>query len=337
MREQILQYLRERDGFVSGQELGERFGVSRTSVWKAIQRLTEMGYGIEAVRNRGYRLVSEPDLLSEARVSECLHTEWTGQPVLVFDSVDSTNSEAKRLAEDGAADGLGVVGDELSAGRGRRGRGWASTRGEGIFLSLLLRPDIAPASASMLTLVMGLAVRDALAEACSGADVPKDGTENAVWIKWPNDIVIDGKKVCGILTEMSAEPDCVHYVVIGVGINVHNETFPEEAAQTAVSLFQQTGQHFCRAELVAAVLRRFEDYYAVFLKTSDLSGLMDAYNAHLINRGREVRILNAPADATDRGTARGINARGELLIDTAEGTRGISSGEVSVRGVYDYV
>ncbi len=337
MKEQILQYLRERDGFVSGQELGERFGVSRTSVWKAIQRLTEMGYGIEAVRNRGYRLISEPDLLTQARVSECLHTEWTGQPVLVFDSVDSTNNEAKRLAEEGAAEGLVVIGDEQTAGRGRRGRGWASARGEGIFLSLLLRPDIAPGCASMLTLVMGLAVRDVMAEACSAADVQTDAAKDSVWIKWPNDIVIDGKKVCGILTEMTAEPDCVHYVVIGVGINVHNEAFPEEAAQTAASLYQQTGRHFCRAELVAACLQRFEAYYATFLATQDLSGLMDACNAHLINRGREVRILNAPADGIDRGTARGINAWGELVIDTAEGTRRVSSGEVSVRGVYNYV
>ncbi len=337
MKEQILQYLRERDGFVSGQELGGRFGVSRTSVWKAIQRLTEMGYGIEAVRNRGYRLISEPDLLTEARVSECLHTEWTGQPVHVFDSVDSTNNEAKRLAEEGAAEGLVVIGEEQTAGRGRHGRGWASARGEGIFLSLLLRPDIPPGCASMLTLVMGLAVRDALAEACGGAGVQEDGTKDAVWIKWPNDIVIDGKKVCGILTEMNAEPDCVHYVVIGVGINVHNETFPEEATQTAVSLYQQTGKHFCRAELVAAVLRRFEAYYATFLESQDLSNLMNAYNAHLINCGREVRILNAPAVGIDHGTARGINAWGELLIDTADGTRRVSSGEVSVRGVYDYV
>ncbi len=338
MREQILQLLKENDGFLSGQEISERFGVSRTSIWKAVRALQDMGYEIEAVRNRGYRLVSEPDLLTAERVLEQLQTEWAGRPTLVFDSVDSTNSEAKRRAEDGADAGLLVIGEEQTAGRGRRGRSWASERGEGIFMSLLLRPDIAPGNASMLTLVMGLAVRDALEEVCGwdgrmsdhGSDKPRD-----IMIKWPNDIVIDGKKVCGILTEMSAEMDCVHYIVIGVGINVHNDAFPEDVAQTATSIRQQTGEQISRAALVAACLKHFEEYYGMFLETQDLCALMDLYNTHLINRDREVCIRDADRD--DTGTARGINARGELLVDTPQGERCVSAGEVSVRGVYGYV
>ncbi len=328
MKEKILQLLKENEGFVSGQEISERFGVSRTSIWKAIQQLEDMGYEIQAVRNRGYRLVSEPDLLTEKRVGEQLHTEWAGRPVYVFDSVDSTNNEVKRRAEDGAGEGLLVIGKEQTAGRGRRGRIWESKKGEGIFMSLLIRPKIDPGCASMLTLVMGMAVWDALEEIC-GADSPD------IRIKWPNDIVCDGKKVCGILTEMSAETDCINYVVIGVGINVHNPEFPEEIAGMATSVYRLTGRKICRAELVAACLRQFEKEYAVFLKTQDLSGLMDRYNEHLVNRGREVCVLDEHGDIT--GTARGINARGELLVETKEVELLIASGEVSVRGVYGYV
>ncbi len=325
MREEILKLLKESDGFVSGQEISDRFGVSRTSIWKAIRQLEEMGYEIEAVRNRGYRLCSEPDLISEDLISNCLHTEWTGMPVLVFDSVDSTNNEAKRRAEEGAGAGLLVVGEEQTAGRGRRGRAWESEKGEGIFMSLLLRPDIAPDNASMLTLVMGLAVRDALREVCG----------LAAQIKWPNDIICDGKKICGILTEMSSEMDCVNYIVIGIGINVHNEQFPEEVKQTATSVYQQTGKHIRRAQLVAACMKHFEKYYAEFLKTQDMSGLLDLYNEHLVNREREVRVLDTKPDC--RGIAKGINERGELLVDTGKGIRCICSGEVSVRGVYGYL
>ncbi len=347
MKEKILQLLKESDGFVSGQQISDRFGVSRTSIWKAVRQLTDMGYEIEAVRNRGYRLLSEPDLLTEDSVEDQLQTEWAGRPVLVLDLVDSTNNEVKRRAEDGAAEGMLVISEEQTAGRGRRGRIWSSERGSGIFMSLLLRPDIEPGRASMLTLVMGMAVRDAIEEICSGSEEsgeggPKEPAEGTgisdladIRIKWPNDIICDNKKVSGILTEMSAEPDCIHYVVIGIGINVHNPDFSGETAETAVSLYQQTGTHFSRAGLIALCMKRFEEYAPIFFETQDMSGLMDRYNAFLINRGREVRAFEGEREYV--GTARGINSRGELLVDTPEGTKAVSAGEVSVRGVCGYV
>ncbi len=324
MKEKILKLLRESDGFVSGQEISERFGVSRTSIWKAVRQLEDMGYEIEAVRNRGYRLLSEPDLLNADRVSEYLCTSWAGRPVLVFDSVDSTNNEVKRRAEAGADAGLLVIAEEQTTGRGRRGRTWTSEKGRGIFMSLLLRPDIEPGNASMLTLVMGMAVHDALEEICG----------EPVFIKWPNDLVMGEKKVCGILTEMSAETDFIHYIVIGIGINVHDTEFPGELAQTASSIWQQAGKHICRAELVAACMRYFESYYEMFLKTQDLSLLADAYNAHLVNLDREVCIMDG--NGSSAGIGRGINIRGELLVDMPEGERTVSAGEVSVRGLYGY-
>ncbi|MCD8332680.1 MAG: biotin--[acetyl-CoA-carboxylase] ligase [Clostridiales bacterium] len=325
MKEKILQLLRETDGFLSGQEISRRFGVSRTSIWKAIRQLEEMGYEIEAVRNRGYRLCMEPDLLTAERVEEYLDTEWAGHPLQVFDTVDSTNTEVKRQAESGAAQGLLVAAEEQTAGRGRRGRTWESPKGSGIFMSLLLKPDIEPGHASMLTLVMGMAVRSALED----LGVPD------VQIKWPNDIICSGKKVCGILTEMSAQMDYINYIVIGVGINVHNRDFPEAVAQMATSVYQQTGERICRAELTANCMRQFEKYYAVFLKTQDLSVLADEYQAHLVNRDRQVRVMDMKREYT--GVARGINAGGELLVETADGMVCVSAGEVSVRGVYGYV
>lgn len=325
MKEKILKLLQESDGFISGQEISERFGVSRTSIWKAIRQLEEMGYEIEAVRNKGYRLRSEPDFLTEEHIRQYLHTEWAGKNMMVFESIDSSNNEAKRQAESGAEHGLLVIGEQQTAGRGRRGRAWESKKGEGIFMTLLLKPDIEPGSASMLTLVMGLAVRDAL-ETVGKLDAR---------IKWPNDIVCDGKKVCGILTEMSAQIDYINHIVIGVGINVHNTEFPEEMQHLATSVYQQTGEHICRAELAAESLARFEVYYARYLRTQNLRELLEEYNSHLINLGRKVQVMDMKKNFT--GIAQGINEMGELIVETSEGTVQVSAGEVSVRGVYGYV
>lgn len=325
MKERVLDLLRDCTDFLSGQEISERFGVSRTAVWKAIRQLEDDGYVIEAVRNRGYRLMAEPDLLSESRIRQHLHTSWAGSSILVKDVVDSTNNLAKLRAEEGAEHGLLVVGEQQTAGKGRRGRTWESRKGEGIFMTLLLKPDIEPGNASMLTLVMALAVRSAL------ETVGKLPTQ----IKWPNDIVCDGKKVCGILTEMSAQMDYINHIVIGVGINIHNKDFPDEMAHMATSVYLQTGEHINRAELIAEVMQCFEYYYERYIETQDLRNLADEYNQHLVNRGRQVEVLDPKQSYI--GTAIGINIAGELEVQTENGISCVASGEVSVRGVYGYV
>ena len=325
MKTELLTVLREAEGYVSGQDLCEKFGVSRTAVWKAVNQLKEAGYEIESVQNKGYRLVASPDTVSQEELKSIRKTEWIGQEIFYFPVLDSTNTKAKQLAEEGYPSGTLVVAEQQDAGRGRRGRDWASPRGVGIFMTLMLKPDILPNNASMLTLVAALAVAAAIRK-CTG---------RPAGIKWPNDIVMNRKKVCGILTEMSAQIDYVNHVVVGIGINVHNESFPEDIAPTATSLYLETGVHYQRAALIEEIWEQFERYYAVFLQTQDLSGLVKEYEAHLVNMHQSVRVID-PKEPFE-GRAMGITPRGELMVDTWESRRLVSAGEVSVRGIYGYV
>ena len=326
MKEEILRLLRSADGYISGQELCNRFGVSRTAVWKAINQLKEAGYEIEAQQNKGYRLMAAPDLMTEAEIKSLLHTDWVAKEVLYFDTIDSTNTKAQELAEKGYPSGTLVVADKQESGKGRRGRSWVSPSGTGIFMTLMIKPDINPNNASMLTLVAALAVAKAITSV----------TGEEALIKWPNDIVINGKKVCGILTEMNAQFDYINHIVVGIGINVHNESFPEEISQMASSLMIEAGgKRFHRAQIIAETMAYFEQYYDTFLKTQDLSALVREYDELLVNRNKSVRVLD-PKEPFD-GKAMGITPKGELIVDTWESRKLVSSGEVSVRGIYGYV
>ena len=326
MKEEILRLLRSADGYISGQELCNRFGVSRTAVWKAINQLKEAGYEIEAQQNKGYRLMSAPDLMTEAEIKSLMHTEWVAKEVLYFDTIDSTNTKAQELAEKGYPSGTLVVADKQESGKGRRGRSWVSPSGTGIFMTLMIKPDINPNNASMLTLVAALAVAKAITSV----------TGEEALIKWPNDIVVNSKKVCGILTEMNAQFDYINHIVVGIGINVHNESFPEEISQMASSLMIEAGgKRFHRAQIIADTMSYFEQYYDTFLKTQDLSALVREYDELLVNRNKSVRVLD-PKEPFD-GKAMGITPKGELIVDTWESRKLVSSGEVSVRGIYGYV
>lgn len=325
MKAEILTILKDTDGYVSGQELCERFGVSRTAVWKAMNQLKKEGYEIESVQNKGYHLVKTPDILSKNELVSIRKTKWVGTEICYFDVTDSTNTQAKSLGEGDAPNGTLVVAGKQESGRGRRGRSFESPAGTGIFMTLLLRPEIEPQNASMLTLVSALAVAKGIEHM---VDLP-------VQIKWPNDIVINGKKVCGILTEMSAQMDYVNYIVIGIGINVGNEEFPEEIKDVATSIYLESGKHVNRAMLIEKIWEEFEDYYELYEKTQDLSSLVKEYDNYLVNWGQKVRVLDSKEPY--EGKAMGITDRGELIVDTWEARRLVSAGEVSVRGVYGYV
>lgn len=343
MKTEIITLLRERGTYVSGQELCEQFGVSRTAVWKAIEQLKKDGYVIEAVKNRGYLLREEREtaVFGRTELESRLSTNWAGKQLYYFDTIDSTNLKAKSLAEEGAPHGTLVVADEQTAGRGRRGRAWISPAGSNIYFTLLLRPQIAPDKASMLTLVMALALSEGIRQVCvpqkgddAAAQQPKSA---ATGIKWPNDIVVDGRKACGILTEMSlsVEMDAIQYLVIGVGINVAQQEFAEELKGHAIAL-EEVYEPIGRSSLLVAVMENFEKYYEQFAEAQSLQPLQEAYNGLLLNKDRQVRVLD-PKGEFD-GIARGIKETGELLVELPDGSiREIYAGEVSVRGIYGYV
>ena len=326
MKTELLKILRESDGYVSGQQLCERFHVSRTAVWKVIQQLKEEGYEVEAVKNRGYRIMTTPDVITAEEISSRLHTNWMAENCIYLESVDSTNNYAKRIAEDGTPSGTLVVADEQTGGKGRRGRSWSTPKGSNIAMTLLLRPRFRPEHASRMTLLAAMAVTCGICRV-TGLDAG---------IKWPNDVVVNGHKVCGILTEMNTEVDYINYVVIGIGINVNQKEFPEEIRETATSLALELGHPVRRTLLINGVMCAFEEYYRIYRETLDMSRLKEIYDQELVNVEREVKVLAPGGDYT--GISHGINNQGELIVELSDGTiREVNSGEVSVRGIYGYV
>ena len=322
----ILKILRNTDSYLSGQELCEQLGISRTAVWKYMKQLKEEGYEIQSVQNKGYCLMEVPDVLGESEIKSRMETQWVGQRVYFYEEIDSTNTQAKRLAEEDAPSGTLVVSDCQVKGKGRRGRVWTSPKGEAIYMTILLRPQIRPDRASMVTLVMGLSVVQAIRNVL--------GLETS--IKWPNDVVLNRKKLVGILTEMSAQMDYIEYLVIGTGINANMTAFSEELKDKATSLRMEMGRPVNRAALIAESMKCFEKNYEIFEKTQDLSGLMEDYQAVLANLNQPVRVLEPGHEYS--GIARGINEKGELLVEREDGTvTAVYSGEVSVRGLYSYV
>ncbi len=328
MKAELLKILREAEDYVSGQQLCDHFGVSRTAVWKVIRQLQEEGYQIEAVKNRGYLLKKDavPDVMTAPEIISRLHSRWMGINCIFLETVDSTNNYLKRAAEDGAVNGTLAVAEEQTGGKGRRGRSWETPKGTNIAMTILLRPEIRPEHASRLTLLMAMAVVRGI----------QKETGLQAGIKWPNDVVVDGHKVCGILTEMNTEVDYINYVVIGTGINVNQTEFPEEIREIAGSLKLSAGHPVARAGLIASIMEELEDLYEVFLKTEDLSALKDEYNRNCVTCGHEIRVLEPGHEYT--GMTDGINDLGELVVKKADGeTVCVYAGEVSVRGLYGYV
>ena len=237
-----------------------------------------------------------------------------------FEEIDSTNKNAKDLALAGAEHGVLVTADVQQAGIGRRGRTWLSEKGTGIYMSMVLRPEIDTEKASTLTLVAAMAVQKAIEEMCGLNAQPK--------IKWPNDIVLNKKKICGILTELSLRGTDIDFVIVGIGINVNNQTFAEEIAQTASSLSLELGKEIDREMLISKVWKHFAVYYDLFLESGDLSLFKNEYEQSLVNKEQEVNVLDPLGEYT-------VIAKG--ITNTGSEKRYVSSGEVSVRGIYGYV
>ena len=271
-----------------------------------------------------YEEIVTDGIYNETTIADQIHTKWAGKTVHFARKTDSTNLWIKRLAKEGAPEGTLALAEFQSAGRGRLGRSWEVPEGTSVMMSILLRPKFEPQYAPMLTLVMGMAVAKAVKSL--GFDVS---------IKWPNDVVVSHKKICGILTEMGVRDGKIDYAVIGVGINVNIREFPEEMADKATSLYLESGREFDRSQIPGLVMEAFEEYYEKFAATCDLSGLKEEYESILANYNQPVRVL---AKEPYEGVARGITDGGELLVEKTDGTIvAVSAGEVSVRGLYSYV
>ena len=271
-----------------------------------------------------YEEIVTDGIYNETTIADQIHTKWAGKTVHFARETDSTNLWIKRLAKEGASEGTLALAEFQSAGRGRLGRSWEVPEGTSVMMSILLRPKFEPQYAPTLTLVMGMAVAKAVKNL--GFDVS---------IKWPNDVVVSHKKICGILTEMGVRDGKIDYAVIGVGINVNIKEFPEEMADKATSLYLESGKEFDRSQIPGLVREAFEEYYEKFAATCDLSGLKEEYESILANYNQPVRVL---AKEPYEGVARGITDGGELLVEKTDGTIvAVSAGEVSVRGLYSYV
>ena len=320
MSRDVLELLRAAGGYISGEKMAERLGVTRAAVWKKIAALRDAGYDISSTPRSGYVLRSAPDSLIETEIAQGLDTALVARKIICYDTVDSTNLVLKNLAREGAEDGTVVVADSQGTGRGRMERAFFSPPGKGIWVSILLRPTFLPQDAPKCTLMAAVAVARAM-EAF--------GLRAA--IKWPNDILHEGRKLVGVLTEMSAEMDRVNYVVIGIGINVNiaPEDFPEELRATATSLMQMKGAPLPRVAFLQELLRALDDLYTS-VQREGFAPVLAAWREYAVTLGQEVRVIG-PAGVEFEGVAADIDAEGALLVDTAEGRRRVLAGDVSIR------
>ncbi|QTM99634.1 biotin--[acetyl-CoA-carboxylase] ligase [Sediminibacillus dalangtanensis] len=257
-RNQLIELLkRSNQSFISGQELSENLGISRTAVWKHMKELEKEGYQVQAVPRKGYRISGQPDKLSASTVKWGLRTRWAGKQLFHYPVVESTQVIGHQLAQKGTEEGTVILADEQTAGKGRMGRRWHSAKTEGIWMSIILRPPILPHKAPQITLLTAVAIAEAI----------ESLTNTTPAIKWPNDIFFHDRKAAGILTEMQAEQDEIQYIVLGIGINVNQSLsdLPEDIQQTATSIKQETGIEWELAPLVQQILADFETYYGNYL------------------------------------------------------------------------
>lgn len=319
VKSEILSLLKKsQPGFVSGEELSSTLNVSRTAVWKHINALREDGYSIESHPRVGYRLVSVPDRLYPDEITAGLKTRVLGKSVVYFAQIDSTNNAAKELAAAGVPEGTVVVAEEQTGGRGRLGRTWYSPAGVGIWLSAILRPDINPLDAPKITLITAVALARTLAL--------YPGVTPG--IKWPNDILVEGRKIAGILTEMNAELDRVNFIVLGIGINVNTNSveMPDELSKIATSLQIVTGRRVDRLGLITKMLANLEELYFMFIE-GRFPSIIREWKEFSVTLGQTVRIVNPKGDMIE-GLAQDLDNDGALILKTGHGRKRITAGEI---------
>lgn len=319
VKNEFLKRLFEANGEpVSGQGIADEFGVSRTAIWKYVKEFEEAGYEIGSIRKKGYYLISTPDSLTAANIHKHLQTERYGRTVRYLETCDSTQPIAHQLVQDGTPDGTIVVAEEQVGGKGRMSRPWVSQAYKGIWMSVILKPELSPQQAPQITLVAAVAIVQAIEEV----------TGLVAQIKWPNDLLINGKKVTGILTELQADPDQVKAIILGIGLNANHDQseFPEELKSIATSLKVESGVHVNRAELVAVILKYVEQYVALYVEKGFLP-IKQLWEKYANTIGKHVRAV-MPRE-TIEGTAVGITEEGMLELKLVDGTiRKIYSGDI---------
>ena len=317
----ILSALRDNPAGVSGAELAEQLGISRAAVWARIEELRQVGYDIEAGPHFGYRLVGVPDALhADDLLSRLGKTRIVGRDIQVFERTTSTNDVIETLARDGVKDGAVVFAESQTKGRGRLGRKWISPERKGLWFSILLRPDLRPQEATQLTVASATALRRAI----------QNVTGLSPEIKWPNDILVGGKKVAGILTELSAELDHVRHVILGVGVDVNLGVgeFPLELRKLATSLKIESGRAVSRPELASAILRELDSDYARIC-AGKFTAVADEWEAHCTTIGRDVTVQIGGRKL--RGRAESLDDDGALLLRTEHGRlEPITGGDVTL-------
>lgn len=322
MRKTIVEILKKAgDNFISGESIAGELKVSRTAIWKHIQKLREDGYEILSSERNGYKLKDAPDLLLPSEIQIGLNTKIIGLEMEYKPSVDSTNQLAKKLAYHGAAEGTIVVAEEQTGGKGRLDRKFFSPRGKGIWFSVILRPNLLPKDAPKCTLMAAVAVAEAMKRFNLQAE-----------IKWPNDIMHDGRKLVGILTEMTGEIGKISYIVIGIGINVNiaREEFPEEVQDIAASLSELTGYEISRVKLFRAVLEEFDKLYCK-IHEEGFSEIFSLWRKYNITLGKNIRVISASDGKSFTGKAIDLNADGALIVETKSGLKAVYAGDVSIR------
>lgn len=322
MRKTIVEMLKNAgNDFISGESIAGALGISRTAVWKHIQKLRDSGYEIISFERHGYKLKDAPDLLLPGEVQIGLDTEIIGKEMQYHPAVDSTNRVAKALAYHGAQEGTIVVAEEQTGGKGRLERNFFSPRVKGIWFSVILRPNFSPHDAPKFTLLAAVAVAEAM-----------NRFKLKPQIKWPNDIMFDGRKLVGILTEMSGEIAKIAYIVVGVGINVNidREEFPAELQTVAASLKEMNGEEVSRVNFFRAVLEEFDKLYRE-VKAQGFAEIFTRWRKYNITLGKNVRVISAGSDETFTGKAVDLDADGALIVDTANERRTVYAGDVSIR------
>ena len=316
----ILETLKKNNEFISGEQLAEKFLVSRAYICKNISKLKKMGYNIKAISNRGYLLVNEQDVLNSFEVEYNNKAEFIGRKCHFFDELDSTNNKAKQLAENNVPEGEVILTLNQITGRGRRNNIWFSSKNKNILFSLILRPKISIDYSYQITLLIGVAICKAI----------NNFLNLDAKIKWPNDIIINNKKVCGILTEVSAEIDQIKYAIVGIGINVNEENFEDNLEKKATSLKIELNRTIKRSDLIKEIFWQIEQIYKQYCKNFDFLFLLDEYKRLCLNIGKRVKVITHKS--TFLANVLDINDKGELVLKLEnDSIMVISCGEVYIR------